>query len=80
MLARAKPERLAAASLTGNAGCWNRNSVLRRLEQSKRLIATARLGGFLARKQDGWPGWQTIWRGWQRLMWMGEGLATLHHK
>jgi hypothetical protein len=20
------------------------------------------------------PGWQTIWRGWQRLMWMSEGL------
>jgi hypothetical protein len=41
------------------------------------LIAVARLGGFLARKQDGMPGWQTIWRGWQRLMWMCEGLETL---
>jgi hypothetical protein len=38
------------------------------------LIATARLGGFLARKHDGMPGWQTIWRGWHRLMWMCEGL------
>jgi hypothetical protein len=43
------------------------------------LIATARLGGFLARKGDGMPGWQTIWRGWQRLMWMCEGVATLNH-
>jgi hypothetical protein len=42
------------------------------------LIATARLGGFLARKHDGMPGWQTIWRGWQRLMWMCEGLETLN--
>jgi len=25
------------------------------------------------------PGWQTIWRGWQRLMWMCEGLAILTH-
>ena len=41
------------------------------------LVAVARLGGFLARRHDGLPGWQTIWRGWQRLMWMGEGVATL---
>jgi hypothetical protein len=27
----------------------------------------ARLGGFLARGRDGHPGWQTLWRGWQRL-------------
>lgn len=27
----------------------------------------ARLGGFLARKSDGEPGWQTVWRGWQKL-------------
>jgi hypothetical protein len=42
------------------------------------LVATARLGGFLARKHDGLPGWQTIWRGWQRLMWMCEGVETLN--
>ena len=42
------------------------------------IIATARLGGFLARKQDGLPGWQTIWRGWQRLIWMSEGVDTLN--
>jgi hypothetical protein len=41
------------------------------------LVATARLGGFLARKGDGMPGWQTIWRGWQRLMWMCEGLEFM---
>ena len=27
----------------------------------------ARLGGFLARKSDGEPGWRTIWDGWSRL-------------
>lgn len=43
------------------------------------LVATARLGGFLARKHDGMPGWQTIWRGWQRLMWMCEGLVTINN-
>lgn len=26
----------------------------------------AKLGGFLARKGDGEPGWQTIWRGWNK--------------
>jgi hypothetical protein len=46
----------------------------------KALVAVARLGGFLARKQDGLPGWQTIWRGWQRLMWMCEGLESLKPK
>jgi hypothetical protein len=29
--------------------------------------AVARLGGFLARKRDGDPGWQTLWRGWLKL-------------
>jgi hypothetical protein len=27
----------------------------------------ARLGGFIGRRSDGDPGWQTLWRGWQRL-------------
>ncbi|HEX8847545.1 MAG TPA: IS4 family transposase [Pyrinomonadaceae bacterium] len=27
----------------------------------------ARLGGFIGRKSDGEPGWQTLWRGWLRL-------------
>jgi hypothetical protein len=43
----------------------------------KLLTAIARLGGFLARKHDGQPGWQTIWRGWQRLVWMSDGVETL---
>jgi hypothetical protein len=29
--------------------------------------AIARLGGFIGRKSDGSPGWQTLWRGWNRL-------------
>jgi transposase-like protein/DDE family transposase/transposase Tn5 family protein len=33
----------------------------------------ARLGGFLERKSDGDPGWQTIWYGWQRLQDMLRG-------
>lgn len=37
------------------------------------IRAVARVGGFIGRKSDGEPGWQTIWRGWQRLMWMCQG-------
>jgi hypothetical protein len=41
------------------------------------LREVAKLGGFLARKSDGDPGWQTLWRGWQRLdaMTLGASLA-----
>ena len=44
------------------------------------LIAVAKLGGFLARKHDGMPGWQTIWRGWSKLMCMCEGVEILNKK
>ncbi len=30
-------------------------------------IALARLGGFIGRKSDGNPGWQTLWKGWLKL-------------
>lgn len=82
MLARSRPEGAEAKESFGTEalailqskfgrpkGGWTNQNV---------LIATARLGGFLARKHDGMPGWQTIWRGWQRLMWMCEGLEILN--
>jgi hypothetical protein len=81
LLARSRPEGLEAAGSFGpeligllehkfgrpKAG-WTNQTV---------LVAIARIGGFIGRKRDGLPGWQTIWRGWQRLQWMCEGLATL---
>jgi len=82
LLARSRPDSFEAAASFGPQmlalletkygppkGGWTNQNV---------LIATARLGGFLARKHDGLPGWQTIWRGWQRLMWMCEGVETLN--
>lgn len=35
----------------------------------------ARLGGFLGRRGDGQPGWQTLWRGWQKLDLMTLGAS-----
>jgi Transposase DNA-binding/Transposase Tn5 dimerisation domain len=35
------------------------------VDQFWRTVAS--LGGFLGRKTDGDPGWQTLWRGWQRV-------------
>jgi len=82
MLARSRPEGSEAKESFGPEalailekrfgrpkGGWNNRNV---------LVATAQLGGFLARKHDGMPGWQTIWRGWQRLIWMCEGLEILN--
>ena len=34
----------------------------------------AKLGGFLGRKHDGEPGWQTIWRGYQKLQLLLDGM------
>jgi hypothetical protein len=42
------------------------------------LVRIAGLGGFLGRKGDGLPGWQTLWRGWDRLMMMVHGYDLAH--
>ena len=63
------PEALAVLSArfgTPAAHGWTHRAALRSI---------ARLGGFLARAGDGEPGWQTIWRGWQRLLAMSDGYA-----
>jgi len=77
MLARSRPETFEAASSFGPQMLGLLESKLGKPKEGwtnkNVLIATARLGGFLARKHDGMPGWQTIWRGWHRLMWMCEG-------
>jgi len=65
------PEALAVleAEYGRPAGGWTNATV---------LVAIARLGGFLARKSDGSPGWLTIWRGMRQLLWTVHGydLAT----
>jgi hypothetical protein len=34
----------------------------------------AQFGGFLGRKSDGEPGWQTLWQGWMRVQWFVAGM------
>jgi len=34
----------------------------------------AQMGGFLNRKNDGNPGWQSIWEGWKFFLGMKEGV------
>lgn len=41
------------------------------------VTEVARLGGFQARKSDGPPGWQTLWRGWEKLQLMVEGVMAI---
>jgi hypothetical protein len=33
----------------------------------------AKLGGFLGRRSDGEPGWQTLWLGWRELDLLTQG-------
>ncbi len=39
--------------------------------------ALTRLGGFIGRRSDGEPGWQTLWRGWQPLQDLCWGAASV---
>ncbi len=39
----------------------------------------ARLGGYLARRHDGPPGWRTIWKGWLSLQTLLEGAHLTFH-
>jgi hypothetical protein len=53
-----------------------------KLEKEKITIrdfwrTVAMLGGFLGRKSDGDPGWQTLWKGWLRLLDMWNGAEAL---
>ena len=81
LLARCRPNDLVRTNDFGPEAIEILNQRFGRPEggwtNSSLLIAVARMGGFLARKGDGFPGWITIWRGWQRLMIMVEGVDTL---
>jgi len=80
-LARARPDErvdpkvfgkealeLLARKVGQPKGGWTQRELIR---------AMARLGGFIGRRCDGEPGWQTIWRGWHRLMYMVQGAELM---
>lgn len=50
---------VAPAAVATNLGFWR---------------GVAQLGGFLGRKGDGQPGWQSLWRGWQELQLLLQGV------
>jgi hypothetical protein len=82
LLARACPDRALEAGQIGVEGLKLLEERLGKPKdgwtQGTFWVAVARLGGFIGRKNDGPPGWVNIWRGWQRLMWMSEGLANVN--
>jgi hypothetical protein len=42
------------------------------------LHPLARQGGWLARKHDGRPGWQTLWHGWQKVHAYADGIRLMN--
>jgi hypothetical protein len=52
--------------------------MLRKLKASTMTVRqftheVAKLGGFIGRKSDGEPGWQTLWQGWRELSLVNHG-------
>jgi hypothetical protein len=69
-LARSQPDILAHQQIDPEllrlvAAKFNLNPLTMTLKNFWHSVA--RLGGFLARKRDGDPGWRTLWKGWLRL-------------
>lgn len=82
-VARTDPEQPAAGVVPAS---WL--VALTAVRQSKKTIRTIRdffralagLGGFLGRKSDGEPGWQTVWRGLQTLLLCIRGAEAIKGK
>lgn len=77
--ARVNPDTPAAAVVPGpqvrTLAAWLKLPAASAATMTARQFwrATAQLGGFLGRKGDGDPGWQTLWRGWWMLQLLTEG-------
>ena len=83
MVARRDPEQSAAKVVPAD---WleavplllNKRQTIKTVRQFFRGLA--QLGGFLARKGDGEPGWQTIWGGLEKLLLCLRGAEVLQRK
>jgi len=78
LVGRSQPEAKAATHVPS---CWLKCLKLARpkLKMTGMSVYTffrelARLGGFLGRKGDGEPGWQTVWHGYKKLHALLDGL------
>jgi hypothetical protein len=76
-LSRQHPERPAEDVVTKEVitivkSQYKHDGVMSMKELWRRI---AMMGGFLGRKSDGNPGWQTIWEGWLRIQDMLTGMA-----
>lgn len=78
LFGRSRPDTPAAGNVPS---MWLFGLRLVRPELKRRRISIyeffrelAKLGGFLARKSDGEPGWQTVWHGYRQLHALLEGL------
>jgi hypothetical protein len=69
-ISREEPERPACEVVDGKALQIIRKRFKLPLEVTVKVFwySVARLGGFIGRKSDGEPGWQTLWKGWLRLL------------
>jgi len=56
---------------------WRYKQVRDDLSVLEFTLALANLGGHLNRKSDGFPGWLTLWRGWQDLQLMVRGAEAI---
>lgn len=81
-VARAEPDRPAANVVPA---AWL--SFLRIVRPRAKIITVrdfvrelAKLGGFLARKGDGEPGWQTLWRGFKKFQTLLAGADLIREK
>lgn len=76
--ARATPHKAVLETGVAPADHVRMLSLLRKRDASKMTVRefwveVAKLGGFLGRKSDGDPGWQTTWAGWRELDLMVAG-------
>jgi hypothetical protein len=56
---------------------WRYKDPTRPMSVLEFTMAMARLGGHLNRKHDGFPGWLTLWRGWEALRLMAMGAEAM---
>lgn len=83
MVARRDPEQRAAYVvprewLTAVAALLKKREPIKTVREFIRSLA--RLGGFLGRKGDGEPGWQTIWGGLEKLLLCLRGATAIAKK